>query len=264
MSLIVTGSIGIDSVESPMGQADDVLGGSCSHFAAAASFFVPVRLVGAVGEDFPNQFLDVFRHFDIDLAGLEKRTGRRIPILVRVPSGGFLFDLAMGMDTEAWIREGLIDELQLAPQENRCCGFGSHDVRPYLELCRKHGIPVFGGVNGITGTGPVSGLSAEKEASGPIYSPAVGIKRAIGLIRAGVDGVEVYESEQFAHMSHVRWLIPLWGNAELAEKVLNESNIEAVYPVTASNAACGHDNHWMPGHSVYGTDQFPRGAARLV
>lgn len=198
------------------------------------------------------------------LAELEKRTGRRIPILVRVPSGGFLFDRAMGLDTETWIREGLIDELQLDPQENRCCGFGSHDVRPYLELCRRHGTPVFGGVNGITGTGPISGLSAAKDASGPIYSPAVGIKRAIGLIRAGVDGIEVYESEQFAHMSHVRWLIPLWGNAEFAEKFLNESNIEAVYPVTASNAACGHDNHWTPGHSVYGIDQLPRGAARLV
>ncbi len=73
MSLIVTGSIGIDSVDSPMGNAEDVLGGSCSYFAAAASFFVPVRLVGAVGDDFPNSFMDVFRHFDIDLAGLEKR-----------------------------------------------------------------------------------------------------------------------------------------------------------------------------------------------
>ena len=73
MSLIVTGSIGIYSVDSPMGNAEDVLGGSCSYFAAAASFFVPVRLVGAVGNDFPNSFMDVLRHFDIDLAGLEKR-----------------------------------------------------------------------------------------------------------------------------------------------------------------------------------------------
>jgi len=77
MSLIVTGSIGIDSVETPTGSVDDVLGGSSIYFAAAASFFGPVRVVGAVGEDFPDAFMDTFRHFDIDLSGIERRTGSR-------------------------------------------------------------------------------------------------------------------------------------------------------------------------------------------
>lgn len=77
MSLIVTGSIGIDSIEGPTGTAENVLGGSCIYFAAAASFFGPVRLVGAVGEDFPADFLDVFHHFKLDLAGLEKRKGSK-------------------------------------------------------------------------------------------------------------------------------------------------------------------------------------------
>jgi sugar/nucleoside kinase (ribokinase family) len=77
MSLIVTGSIGIDSVEAPTGQAENVLGGSAIYFAAAASFFSRVRLVGAVGEDFPDHFLDTFRHFNIDLAGLERRAGSK-------------------------------------------------------------------------------------------------------------------------------------------------------------------------------------------
>lgn len=77
MSLIVTGSIGIDSIEAPTGNAKEVLGGSSIYFAAAASFFGPVRLVGAVGEDFPEHFLDTFRHFDIDLAGLETRVGSK-------------------------------------------------------------------------------------------------------------------------------------------------------------------------------------------
>lgn len=73
MSLIVTGSIGIDSIEAPTGTADDVLGGSAIYFAAAASFFGPVRLVAAVGSDFPEQHLETFRHFDVDLDGLERR-----------------------------------------------------------------------------------------------------------------------------------------------------------------------------------------------
>jgi sugar/nucleoside kinase (ribokinase family) len=77
MPLIVTGSIGIDSVHAPTGHAEDVLGGSCIYFAAAASFFTPVRLVAAVGEDFPPHFMDAFRRFRIDLAGLERRAGSK-------------------------------------------------------------------------------------------------------------------------------------------------------------------------------------------
>ena len=75
MSLIVTGSIGIDTIDAPTGKAENVLGGSSIYFAAAASFFTPVRVVGAVGDDFPDTFLNTFRHFNIDLAGLEVRTG---------------------------------------------------------------------------------------------------------------------------------------------------------------------------------------------
>ena len=77
MSLIVTGSIGIDTIETPTGSASDVLGGSAPYFAAAASFFTDVRLVGAVGEDFPEHHLDTFKHFGVDLAGLERRSGSK-------------------------------------------------------------------------------------------------------------------------------------------------------------------------------------------
>ena len=77
MPLIVTGSIGIDSIETPSGSAQNVLGGSSIYFGAAASYFGPVRLVGAVGEDFPPEFLEQFRRFDIDLAGLETRAGSK-------------------------------------------------------------------------------------------------------------------------------------------------------------------------------------------
>ncbi len=77
MSLIVTGSIGIDSIEAPTGKADNVLGGSCIYFAAAASYFTPVRLVGAVGEDFPAEHVETFKQFNIDLEGLETRSGAK-------------------------------------------------------------------------------------------------------------------------------------------------------------------------------------------
>jgi cytidine kinase len=77
MSLLVTGSIGIDTVETPFGKRDDVIGGSAVYFSYAASFFTPVRLVGAVGEDWPKQFESVFEGRDIDTAGLEKRPGSK-------------------------------------------------------------------------------------------------------------------------------------------------------------------------------------------
>ncbi len=77
MSLIVTGSIGIDTIHTPTARAENVLGGSCIYFAAAASFFSPVRVVCAVGEDFPEEHMAVFEQFKIDTQGLEKRAGSK-------------------------------------------------------------------------------------------------------------------------------------------------------------------------------------------
>ena len=77
MSLLVTGSIGIDSVQTPHGAARDVLGGSAVYFSFAASIFSPVRLVGAVGEDFPEEYRRAFAERPIDLAGLETRRGSK-------------------------------------------------------------------------------------------------------------------------------------------------------------------------------------------
>jgi cytidine kinase len=77
MSLLVTGSIGIDTVETPFGKHDDVIGGSAIYFAYAASFFAPVRLVGVVGEDAPSKIFDVFDGRDVDTGGLEVRKGSK-------------------------------------------------------------------------------------------------------------------------------------------------------------------------------------------
>lgn len=77
MALLVTGSIGIDTVATPHGRAEAVLGGSAVYFAFAASHFSPVRLVAAVGEDFPEEFHDILRARDLHLDGLEKRPGSK-------------------------------------------------------------------------------------------------------------------------------------------------------------------------------------------
>ena len=78
MSLLVTGSIGIDTVEAPSGKVVDALGGSSVYFAYAASFFTDVRLVGVVGDDCPPGLLKPLRDNPrIDLAGLEVRPGSK-------------------------------------------------------------------------------------------------------------------------------------------------------------------------------------------
>ena len=55
MSLLVVGSVAIDSVETPAGRAENAVGGAALYFAVAASFFTPVRMVAAIGDDFPGR-----------------------------------------------------------------------------------------------------------------------------------------------------------------------------------------------------------------
>lgn len=74
MPLLVTGTIGIDTIHTPTGAAEKIMGGSCSYFAASASFHAPVRVVGAVGGDWPDDHRALLRGFsDVNLDGLEVR-----------------------------------------------------------------------------------------------------------------------------------------------------------------------------------------------
>ena len=76
MPILVVGSIAYDSVRTPFGEAQEVLGGSASYFSVAASFFAPVRLVAAVGEDFRSADVALLRSREIDLDGLRYERGR--------------------------------------------------------------------------------------------------------------------------------------------------------------------------------------------
>lgn len=71
MSLLVVGSLAFDSVTTPHGRVDDVLGGSAAFFSYAASFFAPVRLVGVVGNDFPAEHRALLESRGIDTSGLK-------------------------------------------------------------------------------------------------------------------------------------------------------------------------------------------------
>jgi sugar/nucleoside kinase (ribokinase family) len=75
MSILCVGSVALDSVETPFGKADRVVGGSAVYFTAAATLFNSVQVVGVVGEDYPLEKLDFLRGRGADLSGIERRKG---------------------------------------------------------------------------------------------------------------------------------------------------------------------------------------------
>ena len=76
MSIVAVGSIAFDSIASPSGRVENILGGSCTYFALAASYFTKVRVVAVVGEDFTAEDENVFRKRGIDTRGIEHAKGK--------------------------------------------------------------------------------------------------------------------------------------------------------------------------------------------
>jgi sugar/nucleoside kinase (ribokinase family) len=73
--ILCVGSVALDSVETPFARADRVIGGSAVYFAAAATLFHPVQVVGVVGSDYPLSELDFLARRGADLSGIERREG---------------------------------------------------------------------------------------------------------------------------------------------------------------------------------------------
>lgn len=76
VSILVVGSVAFDSVETPFGVVDNVLGGSATYFSTAASFFTDVNLVAVVGDDFPQEHVTFLESRNIDLKGLARNPGK--------------------------------------------------------------------------------------------------------------------------------------------------------------------------------------------
>ncbi len=75
MPVLVVGSVALDSVETPFGKADNVIGGSGTFFSASASHLSPVQLVGVVGNDYPLAELEPLKARGVDMAGVEHADG---------------------------------------------------------------------------------------------------------------------------------------------------------------------------------------------
>ncbi len=75
-TILAVGSLAFDSIQTPAGKADQVLGGSANYFSVAASFYAPVQAIGVVGEDFPSSHLDWLKQKGIDTQGIQVAKGK--------------------------------------------------------------------------------------------------------------------------------------------------------------------------------------------
>jgi sugar/nucleoside kinase (ribokinase family) len=98
MSILVVGTVAFDAIETPFGKVDRCLGGSATYFSVAASFFSEVDLVAAVGDDFSDDDLSIFRGRKVNLDGLQRVAGAKTFFW----SGEYGFDLnvAKTLDTQ--------------------------------------------------------------------------------------------------------------------------------------------------------------------
>jgi sugar/nucleoside kinase (ribokinase family) len=140
MSLLVVGSVALDTVETPFGRADDALGGSATFFAAAASLFCPVQLVGVVGDDYPVGQLDFLRERGVDLAGLEQVPGESFRW-----SGVYNFDLNSRetLDTRLGVFADFSPRIPENFRDPRWVFLGNIDPRLQLEVLRQTRAPEF-------------------------------------------------------------------------------------------------------------------------
>ncbi len=97
MSIVVVGTVAFDTVETPFGRGENVLGGSATYFSTSASFFTDVSLVAVVGDDFPQEHIDFLHSRTIDTTGLQQAPGKTFHW-----SGRYGFDLneAQTLDTQ--------------------------------------------------------------------------------------------------------------------------------------------------------------------
>lgn len=132
--ILVVGSVALDSVETPFGKADNVLGGSATYFSVAASFFTPPQLVAVVGEDFPAEHLDLLQKHNVDLRGLAKVPGRTFRW-----AGSYGYDLSVAntLATELNVFEAFRPEIPPELKRSEVLFLANIDPELQLEVLRQ-------------------------------------------------------------------------------------------------------------------------------
>lgn len=138
MPVLVVGSVALDSVETPFGKADEVLGGSATMFASSACHFGPVQLVGVVGSDYPVEKLEPLRAKGVDLAGLERAEGESFRWRAR-----YRHDLnsAETLETRLGVFSGFRPKIPAAFRDTPYVFLGNIDPRLQLDVLRQVSTP---------------------------------------------------------------------------------------------------------------------------
>lgn len=131
MSLLVVGSMAFDSIKSPFGEVERVIGGSATYFSLAASYLTPVRLVSVVGRDFPKGTLDMLSARGIDLQGLKIAEGVTFHW-----KGYYEYDLnvAHTVKTDLNVFENFAPVLPASYRESRYVFLGNIDPKLQLDI----------------------------------------------------------------------------------------------------------------------------------
>ena len=134
MDILVVGSVAFDSVETPFGWGNEILGGSATYFSTAASFFAGVRLVAVVGEDFPAEHREFLQGRNIDLAGLQTAPGRTFRWKGRY---GYDLNEAQTLETHLNVFEGFRPELPESFRDSEIVFLANIDPGLQLEVVRQ-------------------------------------------------------------------------------------------------------------------------------
>jgi len=134
MEILVVGSVAFDSVETPFGRGNDILGGSATYFSTSASFFTGVQLVAVVGEDFPAEHRDFLASRNIDLSGLQVVPGRTFRWKGRY---GYDLNEAQTLETELNVFEGFQPNLPSNFRDAEVVFLANIDPELQLEVVRQ-------------------------------------------------------------------------------------------------------------------------------
>lgn len=127
--ILVVGSVALDSVRTPYGEAEEALGGSASYFSFSASHFAPVRMVAVVGDDFPARHREQFAARGVDLSGLETATGRTFRW-----RGEYMAELGHAHTLETQLNVFSTFHPRLDPDHTRCPFVFLANIDPDLQL----------------------------------------------------------------------------------------------------------------------------------
>ncbi|HPX61358.1 MAG TPA: PfkB family carbohydrate kinase [Deltaproteobacteria bacterium] len=113
MGIVVVGTVAFDTVETPFGRGENILGGSATYFSTSASFFTDVSLVAVVGEDFPQEHVDFLQSREINTDGLQRIAGKTFHWTGRY---GYDLNEAQTLDTQLNV---LMDFKPVLPESYR-------------------------------------------------------------------------------------------------------------------------------------------------